>query len=150
MRQLTEHEQRFIGGIIVMSIIAATPYCIMQELTRQPMIDWGKAILKTNDPLHSWGDQIKSGNYTNVYVAIFYVILVYAKILSICLLLKPSLYLTMKMGFPEQYPPNWRKYLNFHCKKCGALFGTRNKYNAHKKVCVISTLSQDSNREKAE
>ena len=145
MRQLTEYEQRWIGGIIVMMILCIIPYSIVMETSRQPMIDWGKSILKTNDPLSasSWGEQIRNGNYTNIYSAILYVILDYARALWVIVLFKPMIRVTEKMGFPEKFPPNWLKYLNFYCKEHDMLFKTRQEFKKHKSTHERQNLREE-------
>lgn len=137
MRQLTEQEQRFIGGLLLVSLILFLPFSLMIDLTKKPLEDWGKEILQTNEPNNQWRSQVESGNYTNIYLAILWLVIEYGRIISIVFFLSPALKFVIKLGFPSNPPDIWMKYLLFHCKKCDGVFKTRDDFKKHKEVCQI-------------
>ena len=99
MRKLTLQEQSFIGGMLATSLILFIPFSIMIESTREPLDNWGKQILKTNDnPNSTWGDQVRNGNYTNIYLAILWLIIDYGRIISIVFFLSPVFKLMNKLS----------------------------------------------------
>lgn len=135
MKPLTEHEQRFIGGIVVATLVIGLPFSLMIDITKKPLEDWGKEILQTNEPNNQWRNQVESGNYSNIYLAILFLVIEYGRIIAIVFFLKPVMIFIMKLGYPMTLPDNWKKYLYFHCKKCNGVYLTRTEFKKHKEIC---------------
>lgn len=142
MKQLDQQEKEFISAILVGSIIIFIPFSIMIESTRQPLEEWGKTIIKSNEPDNKWALQLQNGNYTNIYLAILYLIIDFGRPLIIIPFLIPTFKLVQKLGWQIVMPDKWKPYLYLKCKECNQLFSTQTQLKNHKMIMSHNTKKE--------
>jgi hypothetical protein len=135
MRQLDNQERDFISLFLITGIIIAIPFSTFIELTRQPLDDWGREILKTNEPpATTWADQVAQGNYTNIYLAVLWLIIDVGKLLLILPFIYPTIRLVQRFGWQiNDIPDRWKPYIYFQCKTCKSIYKKRSEFIKHKK-----------------